>query len=318
VSFNEFGGREVKVGAVDSNCEPRLQMVSRFEFLAFTCGGTGDRTRLKAYGMDGHETWEDSLGGTFGIPEFAFAPAAGRFAMSRIAASAADMADIGLGSVLPSTATQEVRVYQTESGDLLLKVPTSPVTRFAENFDLSEDGMVAAVIANGAVEVYKLQAPSAKDLKDLEEARNFSPPTSDAPVRFAKLEKVDDAAEGHDLTAAESPLNAGGGSGSGGGNAAAASAGNADPGAGTVKAADEATGGPDGGSRPASGDVSRAGGRQAPAADGSAGGEADQDGATARRRPPTLLGPGEKVETVKGSGDAVQPPKAAQASPQSR
>ena len=31
-------------------------------------------------------------------------------------------------------------MYQTESGDLLLKVPTNPVTRFAENFDLSEDG----------------------------------------------------------------------------------------------------------------------------------------------------------------------------------
>ena len=158
---------------VDSSCPPRLQMVSRFEFLAFTCKGTDARVRLKSYGMDGHETWEDTLSGTYGVPELAFAPEAGRFALSRIISPSGDL---NFGNVVPDGATQEVRVYQTESGDLLLKVPTSPVTRYAENFDLSEDGLVAAVVNAGVVQVYKLRVPSAQDVKDLEEAKSFSPP----------------------------------------------------------------------------------------------------------------------------------------------
>lgn len=185
VSFNEFGGREVKIANVESSCPPRLQMVSRFEFLAFTCKGSDSRVHVKSYGMDGHETWEDTLSGTYGIPELTFAPDAGRFALSRIISPSGDL---NLGSVIPEGATQEVRVYQTESGNVLLKVPTSPVTRYAENFDLAENGLVAAVVNAGVIEIYKLPSPSAQDLKDLAEAKSFSPPASQAPVNFARLE----------------------------------------------------------------------------------------------------------------------------------
>jgi hypothetical protein len=224
LSFNEFGGREVKIGAVDSSCPPRLQMVSRFEFLAFTCMGTDSRTRMKAYGMDGHETWEESQGGTYGLPEFAFAPAAGRFAISRISSVVQEMDQFAGPASIPEGATQEVKIYQTESGDLLLKVPTSPVTRFAENFDLSEDGLVAAVVNDGAVEVYKLPKPSKQDAKDLEDAKGFSPPVSVAPVSFAKMEMPesgDDGSESTSVAAAAKPSLAGTtGSGSGGGGGA--------------------------------------------------------------------------------------------------
>jgi hypothetical protein len=319
VSFNEFGGREVKVGPVDSSCEPRLQMVSRFEYLAFTCMGTDERSRVKAYGMDGHETWEDSLGGTFGLPEFAFAPQTGRFAISRITSPAGATDDLGFGSVLPSTATQEVRVYQTESGDLLLKVQTTPVTKFAENFDLSEDGSVVAVVRDGAVEVYKLPPLSKRDVKDLEEARGFCPPESDAPVQFTKLEKQAQDSGPEDVIAAE--VKVGAGSAASGGAGAAGAAGSS----AAVKPAADAGGaedgsGPGGASAGVAGDVAKtaapagaAGAGDAtarPAAD-SGGDAAGGDGAEAvRRRAPTLLGPGEKTETVKGSGQgSTQPPR---------
>jgi hypothetical protein len=294
LSFNEFGGKEVKIGAVDSSCAPRLQMVSRFEFLAFTCMGTDSRTRMKAYGMDGHETWEDSQSETYGMPEFAFAPAAGRFAMSRISSLVPEMDDFP-GAAVPDGSTQEVRVYQTESGDLLLKAPTSPVTRFAENFDLSEDGLVAAVVNDGAIQVYKLAPPSKQDVKDLEAAKSFSPPVSAAAVSFAKMETPVDEAHG-DVAAANAPAGAGArGSGGAGGKAA--------------PAADVTSGGPGGGPAPVSGDVTKAAKAGAAASDAGAaakGAQTTQASGDATeetpRKAPTLLGPGETVETVKGSG----------------
>jgi hypothetical protein len=316
VSFNEFGGREVKVGPVDSSCEPRLQMVSRSEYLAFTCMGTDDRSRVKAYGMDGHETWEDSVGGTFGLPEFAFAPQAGRFAISRITSPAGATEELGFGSVLPSDATQEVRVYQTESGDLLLKVQTTPVTKFAENFDLSEDGSVAAVVRDGGVEVYKLPPLSKQDVKDLEEARSFCPPESDAPVQFTKLEKQAQDSGPEDVIAAEVKVGAGSAA-SGGAGAAGASAAVKPATDATATAAEDGSG-PGGGSAGVAGDVAKAaapaGGADgaagaASAAAGSNGDPAGGEAAEGVRRPPTLLGPGEKTETVKGSGQGSTQPR---------
>jgi hypothetical protein len=184
VSFNEYDGKELPAAKVDSSCVPRLQMVSRFEFLAFACAGSADRVKLKAYGMDGHETWEEAFGPMIGQPVFAFAPKAGRFAMSRIVSS---IGDAGTMAMIPDGATQEVRVYQTESGDLLLKAPCSPVERNAENFDLSADGLLAAAVNNGAIQVYRLPEPSDRDVKDLKVAAGFAPPAFDGPVELRKI-----------------------------------------------------------------------------------------------------------------------------------
>ncbi|HTV08750.1 MAG TPA: hypothetical protein VMD97_06890 [Candidatus Aquilonibacter sp.] len=280
VSFNEFGGREVKIGAVDSSCSPRLQMVSRFEFLAFTCMASESRTKMKAYGMDGHETWEESFGASYGLPEFAFAPAAGRFAISRISSVVTDDEFAGAAGV-PDGATQEVRVYQTESGDLLLKTPTSPVTRFAENFDLSEDGLVAAVVNDGAIEVYKLPPPDKQELKDLALAKSFSPPVSEAAVSFARLEASADAAKG-DIAAADQGETAGSG---GGGNAAR-----------VTPVADVSSAGPGGGPEPVAGDVTRV--KPEPAA--------ATDAAVAKQGGVAGASPNAEVKTASASNDAAE------------
>lgn len=350
VSFNEFGGREVKITQLDSSCQPRLQMVSRFEFLAFTCRTSDSRSRMQSYGMDGHETWEETLNGTFGVPEMVFAPDAGRFAMSRIISSTGDLL---LGSMIPDGATQEMRVYQTESGDLLLKVPMTPVTRFAENFDLSDDGLVAAVVNAGAVLVFRLPPPSAEDVKELELARSFSPPRSEAQVRLNRMEEGADSAPPTTDMASAGVVAPGApgapsrqGSAQGAVPAAAAEAKKEDvslttsgPGAGGGKpaAVDESTssisdaealaamrkvaGGSsvkaDGGDAAAAAGPAASQARVAdpavaaetaatknvagPTGDPAADSAADDPGSepTARRKPPTLLEPGETVEKVK-------------------
>jgi len=183
LTFDGFGGKTMDLGPTKSSCEPRVQLLSKSEYLLVTCVGSDDQVKLAAYGFDGHENWEEPFSG-FNAPAFLYAPEAGRFAMSRTVAGVQALDRDG-GS---SPERQELRVYQTESGDLLLKVQCSPVMKTAENFDMSADGRTVAVIRDGAIWVYTLPAPSARDKKDLEEVAKFAPPPAgDAPVSLTRI-----------------------------------------------------------------------------------------------------------------------------------
>jgi hypothetical protein len=84
---------------------------------------------------------------------------------------------------------QEVRVYQNASGDLLLKAECTPVFKSGQNFDLSEDGSLAAVVRDGSIVVYKLPALSQQDREDIAEVERFAPPPSEAMVSLTRLAK---------------------------------------------------------------------------------------------------------------------------------
>jgi hypothetical protein len=190
LSFNPYAGKPVELGPVTSSCYPRLQMVSRSEFVTLTCAGADDKLKLSSFGLDGTETWEEPFGDV-DSPAFVFAPMASRFAFSRvmIGTSSGDM----LGGPLPSPSTptqgpkQEVRVYQDASGDLLLKVDCSPAFKTGENFDLAANGMMLAVVQKGAVAIYKLPPLGKKDLEDMAEVGKFAPPVGTGLVKLARL-----------------------------------------------------------------------------------------------------------------------------------
>ncbi len=184
VTFDGFGGAALKLGAVDSSCVPRLQLLSGSEYLAITCRGTDDNVLVASYGFDGKETWEEPMG-QLGPPSFAFAPEAGRFAMSRTTDAVAAATTSANSQGTPER--QEIRVYQNASGDMLLHVDCQPVMKSGQNFDLAPDGMAAAVVRNGAIAIYKLPPLSKQDRRDIAEVAGFAPPKSDAPVKLARL-----------------------------------------------------------------------------------------------------------------------------------
>ncbi|HEX4154925.1 MAG TPA: hypothetical protein VHY48_04880 [Acidobacteriaceae bacterium] len=286
LSFSGYGGEEKTVGTVDSSCAPRMQMVSGFEYVAFACQGTADRVKLEAFGMDGHEMWEEGFGAMFGPPSFAYAPSAGRFAMSRISSALGEGAE---WTTIPDDASQEVRVYQTESGDLLLRAPCSPVIGTAENFDLSEDGRLAVVVNGGSIQVYQLPAPSAQDRKDLKLAASFAPPKADGPVKLTRLLKSAAAAAKDEAAAAAGTQGAAAGSG------AAAVQGAGAPVAGAASGGSGAAAGSTVGSAGAVGNAPA----QAKGSDKAAAGEA-------ARKPPSLLEPGESPEFKGAAGSQPQ------------
>lgn len=184
VAFDGFGGKTVELGKVVSSCRPRLQMTSRSEFVALTCLGSDDHIKLASYGLDGHETWEEVVGDV-GTPTFAFAPTAARFAMSHIHVDVV-MPTPGSTAAAP-VPTQEVRVYQNASGEQLLRAECRPVFKTEENFDLSPDGMTAAVVRDGVIAVYKLPPLSKTDLEDMAEVEKFAPPAATGNVELTRL-----------------------------------------------------------------------------------------------------------------------------------
>jgi len=179
VSFHAFApaGKKnpVVVGDIHSTCQPRILIAGRSEYIALTCQGSDTRMKLATYGFDGHENWEEPMDVDSSIA-FAFAPGAGRFAMSRIAESVPAVTAGNLPSTQPTESRQEVRVYQTESGDLVLKAPTTPPIKTAENFDLSADGKFVALVRDAEILIYQLPAPSERDRKAAAEVAKFAPP----------------------------------------------------------------------------------------------------------------------------------------------
>ncbi len=268
VSFNEFGGKQQRIAPVLSSCSPRLSLLSRSEFLVETCRGSEQQPMLAAFGFDGHENWQEPFGETLQPPTLAMAPNAGRFAMSRLVASSDGAPVSGLANGDPLA--QEIRVYQTGSGDLLLRVPCAPAVRSAENFDLAPDGTFLVVLGSQTLDLYRLPELSAKDRKDLAEAQTMTPPVGSGPVVLAGITRPIAA-----------PESVGGGE--------------------TVRAADEETGkltqapvaapakAPAAGTLPAS---HSSGSQAASAVAASEAGDAP----AAARKPPTLLKPGESPD----------------------
>jgi hypothetical protein len=82
-------------------------------------------------------------------------------------------------------ASQNVIVYQTESGKQIFKMDCSPIERAGQNFALSPDGLSLGVVADGAVEVYDLPPLTSKEQAAIKLAQASAPPINQLPVQLA-------------------------------------------------------------------------------------------------------------------------------------
>ncbi len=188
VSFEGYDGASRSLGPVGSACPPVLTLTSRAQMVAFTCRGSmaQNSITMQAFDFAGHEMWEEPIGEVSVTPTFAYAPESGRFAMSRILPQAS--APPGGYVEAPVAPAQELRVYQTQSGDLLLKLTVSPSFRTSENYDLSPDGMRAVVVHDNEFDLYRLPELSKTDREDLADVAKMEPPRGGSgPVNLRKL-----------------------------------------------------------------------------------------------------------------------------------
>jgi hypothetical protein len=199
--FHPYHGDVKELSSFDSSCRPTPRFVSNSEFVSFGCHGGNAPHVLGGFNMHGEEMWEQNLPGDLVAPSFVFAPASGRFALGRVLGI---MPADDTGLVPSETLTsQNVVVYQTESGKQILRVDCSPIARAGQNFALSPDGMGLAVIHASAIEIYALPPLTAQEQAEVKEARSLVPEPSVLPIEFA----VQSPASFSDTEEADRPSN---------------------------------------------------------------------------------------------------------------
>jgi hypothetical protein len=177
--FHTHDGKKAELSPYETTCAPRPFFVSRSEFIAFGCHGA-DKPQIGGFNLKGEHAWIEVLSNDHLSPLIVSAPAAGRFALSRMAVLGGI---IDPQNIIPrELKTQEITVRQNHDGRMLLKVMADPVQRPAQNFDLSPDGLSLAVMRTGNIEVYRLPALSGNDVTALKLAAAMEPAKNDARV----------------------------------------------------------------------------------------------------------------------------------------
>jgi hypothetical protein len=180
--FHSFAGKTDELAPFDSTCSPAPLFVSHSEFIAFGCRGGQTRHQLGGFNMRGDEMWEQGLFGDFVSPTVAYAPAGGRFALSRVMLRSSAITDQPISS--DEVSSQTVVVYQIGTGKQLFKADCSPVERAGQNFALSPSGLGLAIVRANAVEIYTLPALTPKDQTDIKLAQSSAPSENNLPVHF--------------------------------------------------------------------------------------------------------------------------------------
>ena len=162
--FHPFGGKAIELAGFTSTCQPHAQFVSDATFIATGCRGGADRRLLAGFDLGAQANWVFTVDNPPVWPATYAAPGSGRFAVrTTVTSNGVPETD----PVTPEEVTgQQVRVYSFRAGTELLRVALSPVQRPAQNFSLSPDGRRLAVLRDDDLELYRLPAQSAEDVKD--------------------------------------------------------------------------------------------------------------------------------------------------------
>ena len=208
--FHRHDGKVDELSPFDSSCRPTPLLVSRSEFIAFGCRGGQDRRSIGGFNLRGEEMWEQMFTESYTRPELALAATGGRFALGRMVTG---MPVEGAGLLNANqVSAEQVTVYQTESGRVLLSLNLTPVLLAGGNFAMAPDGSALAAINNGAIEVYPLPEPTGKERKAMEVAESLAPERTTGPVRLDAVRvrspeaaRQETARQGTDMAVKEKP-----------------------------------------------------------------------------------------------------------------
>lgn len=158
LNFQHFTGGSTILGKVDSVCSPMLDFISPTEFLATTCGPSGE-PRLVAMSTSGHRLWEDPSVGPSVWPLLVSAPDGSRVARETLMATHSVNAAAPLGT--EDIKGQDVQILDAASGKVVLRAAASPILDAGGNVAISPSARRVAVLMEGGIQIFDLPAPPA-------------------------------------------------------------------------------------------------------------------------------------------------------------
>ncbi len=154
VNAASFGGEIRPVATVLSPCEPRVQSVSEQVFLAWSCLPMSPDHLVQAFDLQGHKLWEQVWQSRFTWGDFAYSDTGNRFAYGSVEVNheLATLDPVDQSSIVG----QPVGVFSVATGKLDTVLDASPILTAGNNFALSPDGDMLAILRGGAIELYTL------------------------------------------------------------------------------------------------------------------------------------------------------------------
>lgn len=162
LNLSHFTGGSRLVGRVDSQCSPVLNFLSAQEFVADTCGPTGE-PRLVALSINGRHLWETPPGIPSVWPLLAVSSNGLRLAWESLMVDQSVNAAAPLGT--DDIKGQDVQVMDAATGRLVLRAAASPVFDAGGNVAISPSGRKAAIIMNGNIQLFDLPAPASLEVQ---------------------------------------------------------------------------------------------------------------------------------------------------------
>ena len=136
---------------------PEDEFLSEQEFLATTCGPSGE-SDLVAISTAGKTLWETRAPAVEVWPQLVVASNGSRLAWETLDTTHAiyAYAPMDAGDVKE----QSVTVFDAANGDIAMVSPVSPILDAGGNVAISPSGRRAALLNDGAIQVFDLPAPA--------------------------------------------------------------------------------------------------------------------------------------------------------------
>lgn len=156
ITYHPFHGDPAELGIVNSTCNPGEKFLNERVFVIESCGPDSPDILLDAWAVDGRKLWRGRRDSHAVWPRFAFSENGSRYAVGLLRISRSLDENTSLSE--EDVKEQIVQVIDSDTGSVLLTTTASPIQSAGQNFALSPDGKLLAVLADGDIKIFDVPA----------------------------------------------------------------------------------------------------------------------------------------------------------------
>lgn len=155
INLHSFGGSDRSIATVRSYCQPDLTPIGNDIVVAAICPSKSSRI-FQAYGLSGGTLWKIDLATDLYRPRFLLSAHGAHFGIESLHATRPIAVLDPLGE--QNIDAEVLDIYDTGTGVHVGSLSTTPVYTAGRNMDFSPDGQHVAILRNGAIEIYSVNA----------------------------------------------------------------------------------------------------------------------------------------------------------------